>query len=193
MFKTAQDLDTFIANAVQRGQAGLAATPGQSSFLSPLLGLNQDPIAAGFGKGYGGIAGGAAGINEFGSLKWNAMSKHLPAIAGVAGGAMLTKALYDRWQTKKVREQILANPDLIAKYQKKDIEKALGYIGEYAPGAAAKNPAATEDLTRKILMYDGVGVEDIKKLLEIEKAYQESRGVRSQFFNPIGAALSAIA
>jgi len=182
-FKTAQDLDTFIANAIQRGSVAMGGMPS-NSFLSPLLG-QKNPLLEGFGEGYGKYTGAVAGIADVGSQKFQALTKHLPIIAGLAGGYMLTKALYDNWQSKQVKNTILKNQDLAAKYSPAELNKAVAYIQKYSP-SVGKDQDAAEDLAKRMLLYNGVGVDDIEKLLKVEKAYQESRGAGSQIFAPIG-------
>jgi len=188
MFKTAQDFDTFIANAVQRGGAALGA--GGNSFLSPMLG-QKNPMWEGFGGSFGKHLGSVAGIGEAGSLKWNALTKHLPTVAALGGGYMLTKALYDNWQAKQVKRQILKNPELSAKYKQDELNKAVSYIQQYSP-SVGKDVDAAQDLAKRMLLYNGVGVDDIEKLLRVEKAFQESRGARSQIFSPIGSMLGMV-
>lgn len=191
MFKTAQDLDTFIANAIQRGSAAMGNYPGSgSSFLSPLLG-QKNPLMEGFGSGFGKHHGSAAAISDVGSLKWNALKKHLPTIGAIGGGYLLTKALYDNWQSRQVKNTILKNPSLNAKYSPDELEKAVSYIQKYSP-SVGKDADSAQDLAKKILLYDGVGIDDIEKLLKVEKAYQDSRGAGSQIFSPISSALGMV-
>lgn len=188
-FKTAQDLDTFIANAIQRGSVAMGGMPS-NGFLSPLLG-QKNPLLEGFGTGYGKHTGAVAGIADVGSQKFQALTKHLPTIAGLAGGYMLTKALYDNWQSKQVKNTILKNQDLAAKYSPAELNKAVAYIQKYSP-SVGKDQDAAEDLAKRMLLYNGVGVDDIEKLLKVEKAYQESRGAGSQIFAPIGNLASMV-
>lgn len=188
-FKTAQDLDTFIANAIQRGSVAMGGMPS-NSFLSPLLG-QKNPLLEGFGGAYGKHMGTLSAIGDAGSQKFQALTKHLPTIAGLAGGYMLTKALYDNWQSKQVKNTILKNQDLAAKYSPAELNKAVAYIQKYSP-SVGKDQDAAEDLAKRMLLYNGVGVDDIEKLLKVEKAYQESRGAGSQIFAPIGNLASMV-
>jgi len=191
LFKTAQDLDAFIANALQRGSAAVGNVPGSgSSFLSPLLG-QKNPLLEGFGKGFGGHHGAAAAIGDVGSLKWNAVTKHLPAIAALGGGYLLTKSLYDNWQAKQVKNTILKNQELSTRYNPAELNKAVDYIQKYSP-SVGRDADSAQDLAKKILLYDSVGIDDIEKLLKVEKAYQESRGAGSQIFSPIGNMLGMV-
>ena len=181
--KTAQGLDAFISNAVARGAQAFDQVPGSSMFGSPLLG-KENPVMTGFGKGFGQHAGKTQAIGQFGSEKWQSALKHLPAVAGLVGGAALVKNMYDRWQANQLRREILKDPKLTAKYQPEDIQLALKSVNRYAPSLSADKNTVTNTIKR-VLEYDGVNVEDVKQLMELEKLYQESVGANTRLFRPI--------
>lgn len=177
-------MDAFISQAIGRGREALSQIPqGGSSFLSPLVG-RESSLAQGLGSGYGKHVGTVRGIADAGSQKWQSAVKHLPTVALGVGGAALVKNLYDRWQSKQMKREILKNPRLTDKYDPKEIQEAVEAVNKYAPSLSGDKNTVTNTVKR-MLEYDGVNVEDVKQLMDLEKLYQESLGAGSTLFRPI--------